>query len=50
MARCSDTTTGWHAQDRFKPWHTPTGEMNRHWNYDLALAFARPNPEACVVR
>jgi tetratricopeptide (TPR) repeat protein len=26
---------------RFKPWHTPTGEMNPHWNYDLALAFAR---------
>jgi hypothetical protein len=26
---------------RFKVWSTPTLDMNPHWNYDLALAFAR---------
>jgi hypothetical protein len=26
---------------RAKPWGSPFGEMNPHWNYDLALAFAR---------
>ena len=26
---------------RFKIWHTPSGNMNPHWNYDLALAFAQ---------
>jgi hypothetical protein len=26
---------------RFKVWLTLSGDMNPHWNYDLALAFAR---------
>jgi hypothetical protein len=26
---------------RFKTWHSPSNNANPHWNYDLALAFAR---------
>ena len=35
---------------RAKPWGSPLGEMNPHWNYDLALAFARHNAWDAAAR
>jgi len=34
---------------RAKPWGSPLGEMHPHWNYDLALAFARHNAWAAAA-